>query len=157
MSNGGLSELKKEARHELLKSLVREHKIVNQEMFVSLLEAQGVTVTQATISRDINELRLEKVARPDGSFYYCLEDENNLEIKLTKILKQAVINIDRMEKYVVIKTIPGSAGAVGVFLESTLEKSLFTNLTTDDKVLLIFRTEEKAKYIQGQINKELAK
>lgn len=147
--------MKKTERHQLMKELVRDYQISNQETFVELLAKKGVTVTQATISRDINELNLLKNSQPDGSFYYCLmnKEVTTNKQRLTKLLSQSVVSLDLMDKYLAIKTVPGSAVALGILLESDLGEKLFTNLTTDDKVLLIFKSELVAQESFEEIKK----
>lgn len=147
--------MKKDTRHQLIRELVTNRDIANQDMFVQLLREQGVQVTQATVSRDINELNLQKEMQPDGSFYYRLEEVILTDDKLSKLLKESVQSLDQMEKFIALKTVPGSAVALGLLLETVLAKWLFTNLTTDDKVLLLFKSEKMAKTILNQIKKEL--
>lgn len=148
--------MKKEERHQLLRELVTTLPISKQEMLVKLLAERGVAVTQATISRDIKELNLQKELQEDGSFYYRLDEVSLTNPPLTKLLQESVLHVDQMEKFIAIKTIPGSAVALGLLLENVLGERLFTNLTTDDKVLLLFKSENTARRILKQIDSELA-
>lgn len=149
--------MKKSERHELIKRLIKEQKISSQEEFVLMLKARGVEVTQATISRDINELDLSKLTQEDGTFYYTLvnkEEEAN-KLRLEKLLEQSAIRVDLMDKYLAIKTVPGSAVALGILLERALSNVLFTSLTTDDKVLLIFKHEATAELVSETLREQI--
>lgn len=145
--------MKKIERQRLLRQLIKEHRIQKQEEFVDLLNDQGVEVTQATVSRDIKEMNLIKVSQADGSFFYSLREDIGEpdRQRLNKMLKQSVISVSRMDKYISLKIVPGSAVALGIVLENIYDKALFTLLTTDDKVLMIFYEEEKAADVSSEI------
>ncbi len=64
--------MRKQDRQRIIKKMIQDNAIYRQEDFVSLLSAKGVEVTQATISRDVKEMRLIKVPTPDGSYRYSL-------------------------------------------------------------------------------------
>lgn len=149
--------MKKIERQRLLRQLIKEHRIQKQEEFVELLNEQGVEVTQATVSRDIKEMNLIKVSQADGSFFYSLREDTGEpdRQRLNKMLKQSVISVALMDKYISLKIVPGSAVALGIVLESIYEKALFTLITTDDKVLMIFFEEEKAAEVSSMITQWL--
>lgn len=151
--------MKKAERHAILKRIVETQKVNNQEMLVSLLANENVFVTQATISRDINELQLIKNSQSDSSFYYSLPSDDLIynDQRLSKMLKKSVLTVNLMEKYLAIKTVPGSAVALGILLEDKLQHDLFTNLTTDDKVLLIFQEMTRAKTVYDKLKSQLSR
>ena len=103
-------------------------------------------MTQATISRDIKELQLVK-QNHNGRFYYTLPVVKPLgnKQKLHKMLQDSLIQNKQMDKLVALKTIPGSAPALGLLIEDIYDTQLFTLLTDDSKVLIICYTEESAK------------
>lgn len=141
--------MKKVERQRLIRQLLKEHRIQKQEEFVELLNDKGVDVTQATISRDIKEMQLIKVSNEDGTFYYSILAQSGEadQKKLKKMVQDVVLDFDTMDKYVSLRTVPGSAHALGILVEKVYEKKLFTLITTDDKVLMIFKLEESAKEI----------
>lgn len=145
--------MKKSDRQALIKKLIKNQPIRKQEEVVELLNEQGIEVTQATISRDIKEMKLIKVSQPDGSFYYSLSStpEKTAHQRLDKMLQDVVQTFEHMEKFVVLKTIPGNAAAVGILLEDIYLQELFTLITTDDKVLMIFKTEESGKAVYDKL------
>ena len=138
--------MKKKERQRLLTRFLTEHEIQKQEEFVDYLKLQGIEVTQATISRDIKELKLIKVPSVNGGYRYSLPNESQEDVieKLNKLLQTALVSVDQMEKFVILRTLPGNASAVGNLVDKYYQKELFSSLKDDDKVLMITWTEEKA-------------
>ena len=138
--------MKKKERQRLLTRFLTEHEIQKQEEFVDYLKLQGIEVTQATISRDIKELKLIKVPSVNGGYRYSLPNESQEDMieKLNKLLQTALVSVDQMEKFVILRTLPGNASAVGNLVDKYYQKELFSSLNDDDKVLMITWTEEKA-------------
>ena len=138
--------MKKKERQRLLTRFLTEHEIQKQEEFVDYLKLQGIEVTQATISRDIKELKLIKVPSVNGGYRYSLPNESQEDVieKLNKLLQTALVSVDQMEKFVILRTLPGNASAVGNLVDKYYQKELFSSLNDDDKVLMITWKEEKA-------------
>ena len=138
--------MKKKERQRLLTRFLTEHEIQKQEEFVDYLKLQGIEVTQATISRDIKELKLIKVPSVNGGYRYSLPNESQEDVieKVNKLLQTALVSVDQMEKFVILRTLPGNASAVGNLVDKYYQKELFSSLNDDDKVLMITWTEEKA-------------
>ena len=138
--------MKKKERQRLLTRFLTEHEIQKQEEFVDYLKLQGIEVTQATISRDIKELKLIKVPSVNGGYRYSLPNESQEDVieKLNKLLQTALVSVDQMEKFVILRTLPGNASAVGNLVDKYYQKEIFSSLNDDDKVLIITWTEEKA-------------
>lgn len=138
--------MKKKERQRLLTRFLTEHEIQKQEEFVDYLKLQGIEVTQATISRDIKELKLIKVPSVNGGYRYSLPNESQEDVieKLNKLLQTALVSVNQMEKFVILRTLPGNASAVGNLVDKYYQKELFSSLNDDDKVLMITWTEEKA-------------
>ncbi|MBE9388789.1 arginine repressor [Vagococcus salmoninarum] len=145
--------MKKVERQRLIRKIIKDYPVKKQEEFVELLNQKGVDVTQATISRDIKDLKLVKVSNEDGSFYYSTSLGKTAadSDKLNKMLQVSVLHFDVMDKNLVLKTIPGSATALGMLVEKVYDKELFTVLTTDDKVLMIFKTELSAETLEQSL------
>lgn len=144
--------MRKKERHRLITRLLTEKNIQKQEDFVDLLKARGVLVTQATISRDIKELKLIKVPSPEGGYRYSMPAETAEDIgaKLGKLLKDAYVSTDRMDKFVVLKTLPGNAAALANLIDRLYKDDLFAALNDDDNVLMIARSEESAEKLQRE-------
>ena len=145
--------MRKKDRHRLIIRLLNEFGIEKQEDFVEILKKHGVEVTQATISRDIKELKLVKIPDADGNYRYSLPQESNEDLfnKLLRLLKTACIAIDSMDKMIMIKTIPGNASAVGNLLDKCFKEELFGLLNVDDSILMILRTEQDCATIYQKL------
>ncbi|HFQ4530131.1 TPA: arginine repressor [Enterococcus faecium] len=137
--------MRKKDRHRLITRLLSEQDIRKQEEFVEILKSKGISVTQATISRDIKELKLIKVPA-DGGYRYSIPAETNEDVntKLEKLLKDAFVAVDQMEKFVILKTLPGNASAAANLIDKRYKKELFSIINDDDNVLMITRTEDQA-------------
>jgi len=135
--------MRKKERHRLITRLLSEQDIQKQEDFVELLKDRGISVTQATISRDIKELKLVKVPSQKGGYRYSIPQETTEDVsgKLDKILKTAFVSVDRMDKFVILRTLPGNASALANLIDKRYAKELFGTLNDDDNVLMITRTE----------------
>ena len=139
--------MRKKERHRLITRLLSEQDIQKQEEFVELLQEKGVSVTQATISRDIKEMKLVKVPSQKGGYRYSIPQETSEDViaKLEKILKAAFVSVDRMDKFVILRTLPGNASALANLIDKQYAKELFGTLNDDDNVLMITKTEADAE------------
>ena len=145
--------MRKQDRHRLITRLLTEKSIQKQEDFVHYLQEKGVAVTQATISRDIKDMKLIKDPSAEGGYRYSLplETQANTSAKLAKLLKDAFVAAEQMEKYVVLRTIPGNAAACGSLIEKNYQEKLFAVINDDDSVLMIARTEEAAEKLHKEL------
>ncbi len=131
-------------RHAKIHELINEHEIETQEELVKLLEKENFNVTQATISRDIKQLRLIKVLSKSGRYKYSTIKEQNEIIteKFIKIFQDSLIKIDHAENIIVIKTLPGAAQAAGAALDSMDRDEIVGTLAGDDTVFLVIRNKK---------------
>ncbi|MCP3809005.1 arginine repressor [Paenibacillus sp. Lou8.1] len=146
--------MKKEKRHRLIKQLVSEYEIETQEKLVELLAEQDVIVTQATISRDIRELKLIKIASSKGFMIYNVSSEMPLQtdLKLKKKLKEVVVKIDYIDKLTIIKTLPGNANVIGVLLDSSKWREMVGCVCGNDTCLVISQTLSDRKILEERLN-----
>lgn len=142
--------MRKKDRHRLITRVLTENDIQKQEDFVTVLKARGVEITQATISRDIKEMKLIKVPSKNGGYRYSLPAETTEDVttKLDKLLSVAFVSVDQMEKFVTLRTIPGNASAVANLIDKKYQNLIFSTISDDDHVLIIARTEEDAKELK---------
>ncbi len=131
-------------RHAKIHELINQHEVETQDELVRLLEKEGFSVTQATISRDIKQLRLIKVLSSNGTYKYSTIKEQSEIIteKFIKIFKDSLLNIDHAENIVVVKTLPGAAQAAGAALDSMNRDEIVGTLAGDDTVFLVVRTRK---------------
>jgi transcriptional regulator of arginine metabolism len=144
--------MRKKDRHRLITRLLADKNIQKQEDFVTYLQEKGVEVTQATISRDIKEMKLIKVPSAQGGYRYSMpaETKETTSVKLEKLLKDAFVSVDQMEKQVILRTIPGNAAAVSTLIKRQYKEIVFAAINDDDSVLIIARTEKDAEFLKNE-------
>lgn len=149
--------MKKKERQRLIRKLLIEKNIKKQEDFVIYLQKKGIEVTQATISRDIKEMKLVKLPTPEGGYRYTvpLDKTEEVGIKLSKLMKDAFVSVDQMEKYVILHTIPGNAAAVASLIKKEYKTNIFAAVNDDNSVLIITKTEKDAKFLKNEFFKYL--
>ncbi|WP_048602242.1 transcriptional regulator AhrC/ArgR [Rubeoparvulum massiliense] len=133
-------------RHIKIREIITTYEVETQEALVEYLRKAGFNVTQATISRDIKELRLVKVPTMDGRYKYSLPADrrfNPLE-KLRNVMLDSFISIDAVDNLIVMKTMPGNANAYGVLIDQLDWKEIVGTICGDDNILIICRDREGA-------------
>lgn len=145
------------ARHAKILELISQNDIETQEELVEDLRKMGMNVTQATVSRDIKELKLIKVMAVNGKYKYAsiAHSESALSEKLIRIFAQTVIYIDVVGNTIIIKTISGSAAAAAEALDSLNWEGLAGTLAGDNTIFCIARSEEKAQELALKYKKLL--
>lgn len=139
--------LDKEQRHRLLQEIITRESVSTQAELVKLLRAEGVKVTQATVSRDINELRLVRVPIGRGRHRYGLSSgglQENIDEKLGHLFKNFVKDIDRGENTLVIRTVEGHASGVARLLDRLQRDDIVGTLAGEDTIFLVIRTSQEA-------------
>lgn len=146
--------MNKGQRHIRIRDIIANNEIETQDQLVAQLKASGVEVTQATISRDIKELHLIKVPLPDGRYKYSLPtvQKYNTEEKLSRMLGDAFISIDSASHFIILKTLPGNAQAVGSLVDNLgWDEQLLGTICGDDTCLLICRNADETENVKNQI------
>ncbi|ULT57045.1 arginine repressor [Neobacillus drentensis] len=145
--------MKKEMRLRLIRKLVSQHEITNQEDLRHLLYQQGLNVTQATLSRDIHELKLFKVRSKDGGFKYSIFNDQIPIIteKLQHKMKDDFVSMEVINHFVIIKTLPGNANSFGALLDSIDLEGKIGTICGDDVCMIICRTPIQANKIKQQL------
>lgn len=141
--------MSKGQRHLKIREVIGKREIETQDELVDYLKNQGFNVTQATVSRDIKELHLVKVPLPDGRYKYSLPADqrfNPLQ-KLKRSLTDSFIGIDYTENFIVLKTLPGNAQAIGALIDNLDWQEIMGTICGDDTCLIICRTPENAETI----------
>lgn len=125
--------------------LIRNHAVETQDELARLLRLDGIEVTQATVSRDIKELKLVKVPTGDGGYRYSLPAEpgggDQLE-KLRRYMIDAVVSIDHTKNLVLVKCLPGTANAVAVIMDKIQWVEVVGTIAGDDTILIILREDQ---------------
>lgn len=141
--------MKKKRQAEIL-SIIKEQAVENQEMLIKALAARGYNVTQATVSRDINELRLEKNINVDGISCYSQASERK---KFDTIFQQAIISIDYAMNIVCLKCHSGLADAACASFDVMNPDYVVGTIAGDDTVFILVRTETDAKLLCEKLKK----
>lgn len=144
----------KNKRQEKIISLITRYEIETQEELIGMLYKEGFRVTQATVSRDIRELKLTKVLTGRGSYRYTVSssNENAPSIKFNRALINSIINVDYALNNIVIKTFPGLATAVATGLDSIDSNDILGCVAGDDTIIMVVKTENSAKDISARIH-----
>lgn len=120
-------------RRELLREFVARYEVTSQAELVALLHDSGVEATQATISRDLEELGIGKLRGADGRVAYALPESGSL----AQILRQFVVRIDASGNLAVVRTPPGAAGAVGSAIDGAALPRVLATVQGDDTLLVV--------------------
>lgn len=138
----------KSLRHAKIREIVSSKVINTQEQLAEELAQVGFVVTQATVSRDIKEMGLIKVATRTGEYRYSLPPamvhQGDPEDRARRVFANSVLSVDYSENLVLIRTLPGHAGAVGDVVDDLHWPGIVGTLAGDDTVLVIARPKERA-------------
>lgn len=139
--------------------LIREHEVETQEELCELLTKAGFQATQATVSRDIRELRLTKVPCEGGRQKYAVMEvrESDLLDKYTNVLTTGLISMEGAGNLLVIKTVSGMAMAVAAAIDGLDVPGIVGSIAGDDTIMCAEKTvemvEETMRYIQQLTNR----
>ncbi|PYG86828.1 ArgR family transcriptional regulator [Ruminiclostridium sufflavum DSM 19573] len=142
-------------RHAKILEIIDNNAIETQEELAEKLKEQGVDVTQATVSRDIKDLRLIKVLSSDGRYKYATlsHTENQISSRLTTILTEAYVSSDYANNIVVVKTLSGMAQAAASAIDSLKWEEILGSIAGDDTLIIVCRAEKIAEEIVNKFNK----
>ena len=144
-------------RHTKILELIHEYEIETQEELAQRLEEAGFKVTQATVSRDIRELCLTKVANKKGrSIYAVLQGQNpNLSENYSRVLRDAFVSMDTAQNILVIKTVPGMAMGVAAALDELKFGEIIGSIAGDDTVMSVIKTADQSLLVMEKLRKIL--
>jgi transcriptional regulator of arginine metabolism len=139
-------------RQEAILELVKKYEIETQEEMAEKLNKSGFAVTQATISRDIRELKLTKIQRGAKQVYAALtENKYSNSNKYIDILKHSFVSMDMAQNILVIKTASGTAMALATALDSLHWDEIVGTIAGDDTVMCAIRTVEDTKKLMKRL------
>ncbi len=144
----------KRYRYNKIKEIVQSQSIETQEELANALLAEGIEVTQATVSRDIKELMLIKIPTGDGHYRYALSPEENVVLsrsRINRLFQDSIIRVDSALNQIVLHTIPGSASAVAFSVDHAKWSEVIGTLAGDDTILLICRSVEEVDNVLKRI------
>ncbi len=145
----------KSGRHARILDIIGEYPIETQDELLTRLKAEGFKATQATISRDIKDLRLVKTLGSDGKYRYVSAEKNPADIRsnFTSLFSSSVNSVDIAQNIVVIKTLSGMAQAVCAALDSVNYKAVVGTIAGDDTIFIVCRSSELAAQLTEGLKK----
>ena len=147
----------KTKRHAKILEIIHNNTVTTQEELLNYLTDAGFSVTQATISRDIKELRLIKTLGSNGEYYYStvqLESEAVIS-KFHSLFADTVVHIDHAMNIVVVKCLSGMANSACAAIDALRRTDIVGTISGDDTFLCIMKDEEKAMELVSELNKLL--
>lgn len=145
----------KTRRHAKILELIKEHDIDTQDELLRHLRESGFDVTQATVSRDIKELRLVKTLSRTGNYKYSTGNEStgDMSSKFYSLFSDSVISVEAAQNIVVIKCITGMAQAVCASMDAVYWQGFVGTLAGEDTIFVVCRSEAIAQDTQGEFRK----
>lgn len=142
-------------RHSKILEIINSNEIETQEELAVELMKLGMDVTQATVSRDIKELKLIKILSESGKYKYATIANTSSVVsdKLINIFNQTVIQIDYVQNFVVIKTLAGSASAAAETIDSLNFDGVVGTIAGNNNIFILTRNEEKASSLVSKLKK----
>lgn len=134
----------KKNRQTVIKEIITGNEVSTQEQLMELLEAQGIVTTQATLSRDMREMKLTK-KRENGIFRYVVPSHSlNISGRNSSMIRQTVIKVDRGGQIVVLHTHPGMANAAAAAIDGNGIGEILGTIAGDDTIFVLLKSEEDA-------------
>ncbi|MDR0951898.1 MAG: arginine repressor [Oscillospiraceae bacterium] len=144
----------KSDRQKMIMEIITTKSVETQNQLIEELARAGVKSTQATLSRDVKELRLMKELLPDGSYRYVAAEkaeEEDLSLRLEKIFRESVTSYKAAQNILVLKTLPGLANAACSALDSMDIGGLVGTLAGDDTAFIAMRDAQSASKLEAEI------
>lgn len=147
----------KQTRHIRIVELIEKYDIETQEELAEYLKKDGFAVTQATVSRDIRELKLTKIPTGNGRQKYAVlrQDDSHLGDKYIRVLKECFVSMDSAQNILVIKTGVGMAMAVAAAIDAMKFEEIVGSIAGDDTIMMAIRTVEDTQVVMRKIRETL--
>jgi len=148
----------KKLRHAMIVELIEKEVIETQEELAERLRSAGFDVTQATVSRDIRDLKLTKVTLDDGKQKYVLiKEKNNAAEKYIRVLREGFVSMDMAQNILVIKTMPGLAMADCGAFGGVYIKGVCGCIAGDDTIMCAIKDVALTYDVMAKLSKMLEK
>ena len=142
----------KNHRHEAIIEIINSQSVTTQEQLIQLLLQRGIKATQATLSRDIQQLSLVKQRDGNGSYRYSLPIET---VVAKSLFEETVMSVDYAMNTVVLKCRTGMAQGMCVAIDSVKNQEIVGTIAGDDTIFILVRTEADAKKLSKKFKSEL--
>lgn len=142
-------------RHSKIIELINKYHIETQEELAEYLNREGFKVTQATVSRDIRDLKLTKIPTNDGRQKYAIHQtaETEMSDKYIRVLKDGYVSMDMAQNILVIKTVSGMAMAVCAAIDSMKWNEVVGSIAGDDTIMCAIRSVDDTIKVMDKISK----
>lgn len=142
-------------RHAKIIELIGKYQVETQEELAAYLNQEGFKVTQATVSRDIRDLKLTKIPTEDGKQRYTVHPKTGTTMndKYIRVLKDGFASMDMAQNILVIRTVSGMAMAVATAIDSLQFSEVVGTIAGDDTIMCAIRTVEDTVKVMDKINK----
>lgn len=144
----------KKIRHRKIVDLIEKYDVETQEELAGYLKTAGFNVTQATVSRDIRELKLTKVPTGNGKQKYVVlkQDDSYMGDKYIRVLRDGFTSMDMAQNILVVKTVSGMAMAVAAALDALKFPEIVGCIAGDDTIMVAVRTVEETQVLMDKIH-----
>lgn len=144
-------------RHAAILEIIANKEIETQDELCEELNKRNYSVTQATVSRDIKELRLFKVSGTEKKYKYAYLDEgsNKISPKMQNLFRECVLSIRPALNQVVVKTLRGNGSNAGMIVDKLNLPEIVGTLAGDDTLLIVAESAEKAEIVTSKLNEFL--
>ena len=145
----------KTRRQSKIIELIRKYEIETQEELSAYLVKEGFQTTQATVSRDIRELKLTKISMSNGKQKYAVRNDSGEDLtdKYNRIFRDGFVSMDMAQNILVIKTVSGMASAVCAAMDAMDMKEIVGSIAGDDTIMCAVRTVEDTVSIMKKLRK----
>ncbi|KLU61377.1 arginine repressor [Peptococcaceae bacterium CEB3] len=146
----------KTRRQMKIQELIAQEAVHTQEELADKLRQAGFEVTQATVSRDIKELGLVKVAGQNEEYHYALAPVShpiNYSERLKRLAREAVISVNSSENIILIRTIPGNAHALAELIDNSEWKDIIGTVAGDNTILMVVKPKEATPAVMARLER----
>ena len=146
-------------RHVKISELIGKYDIETQEELADRLNAEGFQVTQATVSRDIRDMKLMKVPTQEGRQKYSMMHVTTMELteKYMRVLKDGYLSMDIAQNLIVVKTVSGMAMAVAAAIDEMKWKEVVGCIAGDNTIMIVTRDMDNALELMEKIRRVVEK
>lgn len=143
----------KRNRHDKIIELIAMHEVETQEQLAALLKDAGYDVTQATVSRDIRQMKLTKQVTESGKqkYVYTTADKDVMQDKYISVLKAGYLSIDTAQNILVIRTVSGMAMALAAAIDALEFPQIVGCIAGDDTIMMAIKSSEEAEKLMAEI------
>ena len=141
----------KKNSHDKIIEIINNHVVETQEQLASLLKDAGYDVTQATVSRDIRQMKLTKQVTPDGrqKYVYTTADPEVMHDKYVNVLKAGFVSMDLAQNILVIRTVSGMAMALAAAIDALDMQQVVGCIAGDDTIFVAIKDSDEAKEVMN--------